>query len=327
MHEREHARRRDPLFQWIALLNRALFWFRPLAWWLERRLSGLAEEACDTAVLARGHDPRDYSEYLLDLAKSVERVGTRIDALGMAMPGRFLPQRIRRMLTSAPAPRISRPRMACTATVCAAAAAILAASTLVHAQSKAPPGPVFEVASIRPSTPSVGFGGAGRSGPGGPKPQVSHGRFSYTGSLFGLIVKAFGLEGCGVVANFGEGDCVRLSGGPDWVKKDRFEIEAKTPDGTPDYTLAQFLNGHAPQLQLMLQALLRDRFRLNLRREDKQLAVYALTVGRNGPKLTQAEEAEQPSGYFGTLPQPNAETVRLSVKLSPCGNWSTPYRK
>ena len=58
-HEGEHIRRRDPLFQWIALLNRAIFWFHPLAWWLERRLSGLAEEACDTAVLAKGHDPRD----------------------------------------------------------------------------------------------------------------------------------------------------------------------------------------------------------------------------------------------------------------------------
>ena len=40
-HEGEHIRRRDPLFQWIALLNRAIFWFHPLAWWLERKLSGL----------------------------------------------------------------------------------------------------------------------------------------------------------------------------------------------------------------------------------------------------------------------------------------------
>jgi len=35
-HEGEHVRRRDTLFQWLALLNRALFWFHPLAWWLER---------------------------------------------------------------------------------------------------------------------------------------------------------------------------------------------------------------------------------------------------------------------------------------------------
>src|SRR5215471_20012614 len=54
-HEREHVRRRDPLIQWLALVNRALFWFHPLSWWLERKLSVLAEEACDAAVLARGH--------------------------------------------------------------------------------------------------------------------------------------------------------------------------------------------------------------------------------------------------------------------------------
>ena len=29
-HEAEHARRRHPLIQWFALLNRALFWFHPL---------------------------------------------------------------------------------------------------------------------------------------------------------------------------------------------------------------------------------------------------------------------------------------------------------
>lgn len=56
-HEHEHARRRDPLVQWLALLNRALFWFHPVAWWLERHLSALAEEACDNVVLERGTSP------------------------------------------------------------------------------------------------------------------------------------------------------------------------------------------------------------------------------------------------------------------------------
>jgi len=105
-HEGEHIRRRDPLFQWIALLNRAIFWFHPLAWWLERRLSGLAEEACDAAVLARGYDPQEYSGYLLDLAQSVQRAGTRIDAVGMAMPGIGLKHRIQQMLSGVPVPRI-----------------------------------------------------------------------------------------------------------------------------------------------------------------------------------------------------------------------------
>ena len=70
-HEHAHVRRRDPLVQWLALLNRAVFWFHPLAWWLERRLSVLAEQTCDDAVLACGHDPHDYSEYLLDTARVI----------------------------------------------------------------------------------------------------------------------------------------------------------------------------------------------------------------------------------------------------------------
>jgi beta-lactamase regulating signal transducer with metallopeptidase domain len=153
-HEGEHVRRRDPLFQWLALLNRAIFWFHPLAWWLERKLSGLAEEACDTAVIARGYDPREYSEYLLDLARSVQLAGTRIEAVGMAMPGIGLRHRIRLILSGVPVPNISRPRMACTIAVCALAAAILAAGTLVRAQSVARP--EFEVASIRPSNAGGG---------------------------------------------------------------------------------------------------------------------------------------------------------------------------
>jgi len=129
-HEGEHARRRDPLVQWLALLNRAVFWFHPLAWWLEFRLSALAEEACDAAVLARGHDPFEYSEYLLEIARTVLRTGARVKVLGMAMPGSFLPQRIRRILEGRPAQRISRVRMVCMAVACAAVSAVFAAGAV-----------------------------------------------------------------------------------------------------------------------------------------------------------------------------------------------------
>jgi bla regulator protein blaR1 len=280
-HEGEHIRRRDPLFQWIALLNRAIFWFHPLAWWLERKLSGLAEEACDAAVLARGYDAREYSEYLLDLARSVQRAGTRIEAVGMAMPGIGLKHRIRRMLSGVPVPRISRPRMACTVAVCACAAMILAAGTLVHAQSKQ--GPVFEVASVRHSDPNAGGDGQSKGGGGGPRNRLDHGRFTYTGTLFDLVAKAYGLNGCTLLAE--KTSCALLSGGPAWLTKDHFEIQAKTPEGSPDYTFPDFLEGQTPQLQLMLQSLLADRFNLKVHKETKQLPVYALTVGKNGPKL------------------------------------------
>jgi TonB family protein len=134
-HEDEHARRRDPLVQWLALLNRAVFWFHPLAWWLEFRLSALAEEACDAAVLARGHDPFEYSEYLLEIARAMQRTGARVGVLGMAMPGSFLPQRIRRILEGLPAQRISRVRMACVATACAVVSTVFTAGAMDHSQA------------------------------------------------------------------------------------------------------------------------------------------------------------------------------------------------
>jgi TonB family protein len=131
-HEGEHLRRRDPLFQWVALLNRAVFWFHPLAWWLERHVSFLAEEACDAAVLARGHDPGEYSQCLLNLARSAARAGGRFPRIGMAMPGAHLPYRIRQVLDGAHAPRVSRMRFACTAALCAIAGATFASGTLAH---------------------------------------------------------------------------------------------------------------------------------------------------------------------------------------------------
>lgn len=133
-HECEHARRRDSLVQWLALLNRALFWFHPAAWWLERHLSALAEEACDNVVLARGHNPRDYAEYLIDMARSVTRSGARLNVAGMAMPGSFLPQRIRQIMEGGPVPRISRMRVACVAAACAVTCTVFVAGTLSHAR-------------------------------------------------------------------------------------------------------------------------------------------------------------------------------------------------
>jgi TonB family protein len=135
-HEGEHARRRDPLVQWLALLNRAVFWFHPLAWWLDLRLSALAEEACDAAVLARGHDPFEYSEYLLQIARAVQQTGARVSVVGMAMPGAFLPQRIRRILEGRPAQRISRMRMACVATACAVVSTVFTAGAMDRAQAQ-----------------------------------------------------------------------------------------------------------------------------------------------------------------------------------------------
>jgi uncharacterized protein (TIGR03435 family) len=116
-------------------------------------------------------------------------------------------------------------------------------------------------------------------------------------TLFRLIAQAYGIRGCGP-----ETDCVLITGGLDWVRKDAFDLQAKMPDDSPDYTTAQFRDGKAPQLELMLQALLAERFNLKFHRETKELPVYVLTVVKKGPKLETAkgEKVQAKDGTFVT---------------------------
>jgi hypothetical protein len=150
VHENEHARRRDPLWQGLALLNRAIFWFHPLAWWLERKLAALSEEACDSAVLEHGHAQKDYSEYLLELADAVMIARKRLRFLGMAMPGYLLPQRIEKIMRGSQVVGMSRLRIALTILVCLVFSVAFATGTLAHARLA----PANRMRQISP--PSVG---------------------------------------------------------------------------------------------------------------------------------------------------------------------------
>ncbi len=119
IHEHEHVRRRDPLVQWLALLNRCIFWFHPLAWWLERKLAALAEESCDAAVLARGLAPLDYAVYLIEMARSVSEAGVRIQWAGAVnFSGGNLSDRIRRIVDEQPVKTMSRRQTAVAASLC-----------------------------------------------------------------------------------------------------------------------------------------------------------------------------------------------------------------
>jgi len=93
-HEEEHVRRRDPLVATLALFNRAMFWFHPLAWWLPRTMARLSEHACDAVVIARGHDSHVYSACLLQFARRAAHAGGRIAPIAPAMPGAGLRERL-----------------------------------------------------------------------------------------------------------------------------------------------------------------------------------------------------------------------------------------
>ena len=76
-HELAHVRRADWLVVTLAELNRAMYWFHPVAWIVRRRLSELAEQNCDDAVLEADGNRTLYAGYLLEVAASLTSVGSR----------------------------------------------------------------------------------------------------------------------------------------------------------------------------------------------------------------------------------------------------------
>jgi beta-lactamase regulating signal transducer with metallopeptidase domain len=84
-HEISHVARRDGLTQRLALLHRAIFWFSPLAWWLNRHLADLAEQASDEAALSCGADRGDYARTLLGFFEALHAAPGRVWWQGVAM--------------------------------------------------------------------------------------------------------------------------------------------------------------------------------------------------------------------------------------------------
>ncbi len=82
-HELAHVERRDTVVAALASLNRCVFWFHPIAWWLKNHLAKLAEQAADDASLLATGDRVRYAELLLEVASSVRR-GRRLESVAMA---------------------------------------------------------------------------------------------------------------------------------------------------------------------------------------------------------------------------------------------------
>jgi uncharacterized protein (TIGR03435 family) len=69
----------------------------------------------------------------------------------------------------------------------------------------------------------------------------------------------------------------RVLGGPSWLEMDRFDVIAKPP-----------AHSTAESRQLMLRALLADRFKLAIHNDSKPMAAYKLTVAKT-PKLQESD--------------------------------------
>jgi uncharacterized protein (TIGR03435 family) len=166
-------------------------------------------------------------------------------------------------------------------TVFCAWAVLSAALPYVALAQPTAPKVAFEVASIKPSDPQ-------------PTGQLRIGMRSDAGQLN--------------YANVSLRDCIRIAyrvkdfqiEGSDALDGQRFDIDAKYPSGVSQ-----------DQIPEMLQALLAECFHLTLHRTDREHAIYALIVGKNGAKLKPAEvpTGNAPGGRPG--PQPGGMQVQV----------------
>ena len=149
---------------------------------------------------------------------------------------------------------------------------------------------VFEVATIKPSNPDT---------PG--KLFTIRGRQFTTinTTLNDLIGFAYRIH------------AAQIAGAPEWAESAKYDITGQ-PEGQGQPS--------ERQLRAMVQKLLEDRFRLSAHRDTKELPVYALTVGKGGPRLTRNDT--NPNGFpslmfkgLGVLPALNATMADLASVL------------
>ena len=174
-------------------------------------------------------------------------------------------------------------------------------ATLGRAQTPAAR-PRFEVASVKRN---MSCGGR-RGGGGAPTP----GRLNMEcATLQTLIENAYYIFADGVSMNR---KSIEISGGPGWILSDTYDISAKAEDSAPFTKMA------GP----MMQALLEERFKLELRHQSKEGPVYFLTVAKSGSKLESTKEGSCVTVDINRPPIP----VPGQPKPVRCGSQGTSFK-
>jgi uncharacterized protein (TIGR03435 family) len=139
----------------------------------------------------------------------------------------------------------------------------------------------FDVATVKPAAPldlqrMAADIQAGKMPRLGPHIDASRAEFTYM-SLKDLIVYAYTVKPYQI-------------DGPSWLAEQRFDIEAKIPDG-----------GTKDQAPAMMQSLLAERFKLAVHRDHEEHKVLALVVGKGGPKLKESPAPPPPAAADAPL--------------------------
>jgi uncharacterized protein (TIGR03435 family) len=175
------------------------------------------------------------------------------------------------------------------ASPCLAPLILASVSVLLTAQS--PGTEAFEVVSVKPNasgdtrTSSIVLPGA---------------RYSATNVTLRMLIKtAYQVHDDQII------------GGPGWVNTDRFDVTARG-EGNPS------ASAFVTQARLMLRPALADRFSLVVRRETRDIPVYALRQVRSdrglGPQLRESPNCSGPA-----TPLPAAPDALEPIPDFPCG--------
>ncbi len=268
-HELCHIRRRDNLTAAIHTIVEAAFWFHPLVWWLGARLMEERECACDEEVLRLGNAPRAYAEGILRVCELY--LESRLPCVA-GVTGANIKRRIEAIMRNRIGHKLNFGRkllLASAASMAVAGPLVVGAmnvSPILGAQSSA----AFEVASVKPHKSGDRSFRYPEFLPGG--------RFVAGAPLQIVIAFAYNVPFQGT----------QLSGGPDWIRslESVYDIEAKADAGALKGLSAR---EQTEKMRLMLQALLTERFQLNVRRDTREQPVYVLSAGKNGPRLQKSK--------------------------------------
>jgi uncharacterized protein (TIGR03435 family) len=319
-HEFAHLRRRDTLVAALARLVTTVFWFHPVAWWVSRQTSTLAELACDAVALQRVGDPGGYSRVLVEFAHAVSRAGHRVALPGLAIAsGSGIENRVDQvfLMSSGTMRRLIRPRVLLPIVGLPVIGILATIGLGAHAPQQAATTATFEVVSIKPC--------AGL-------PPASTGRGQ--NPRFAAVSPGYAFWGCVTLSELAnqayisddrpllnrlnprsgrDGDTTVVRGGPSWVYDERFAIEVRA-NGAADRTA---LTG------AMLRAMLEDRFQLKVHRATEEQPMFALTVAKTGLKVTPTSASEcwvRPAGSTPRTPAPSGFEGKPS-----CGNVHVEY--
>jgi uncharacterized protein (TIGR03435 family) len=307
-HEVAHVRRRDNLAAAIQTFVEALFWFHPLVWWIGARLVEERERACDEDVVRAGGEPEVYAETILTACRVFLEAP---HACVAGVTGSDLKKRIERIMNNTATRRLTTSsKLLLTAgtigtlLVPVGVGAVNAPRARVRVSSRQVNKlrAMFEVAAVKPN----------KSGPGPVRIQTSPGgRFVATNvTLKNLIQFAYRLQSFQVV------------GGPDWLNTVRFDIAAKG-DETDDANqfLADQQSERPNRVQLRVQSLLEDRFKLVVRTETDEQPMYWLVLARSDGRLgTALRQSTVDCGIEKERSAQNVVKVPLeNVSQPPCG--------